>query len=66
VIVTLPNSRLNIGIPMLAYYTAVKDYPYPDHGIIPDHEVKPGIQDILDGKDVALEFTKQLIAAESY
>jgi hypothetical protein len=63
VIVTLPNSRLNIGIPMLAYYTAVKDYPYHDHGVIPDYEVKPDIQDILIDKDVALEFTKQLITA---
>ncbi|MBN1791532.1 MAG: hypothetical protein JW830_13605 [Bacteroidales bacterium] len=63
VIVTLPNSRLNIGIPMLAYYTAVKDYPYHDHGVIPDYEVKPDIQDILNDKDVALEFTKQLITA---
>ncbi len=63
VIVTLPNSRLNIGIPMLAYYTAVKDYPYPDRGIIPDYEVKPGIQDILNDKDVVLEFAKQLIIA---
>ncbi len=42
VIVTLPNSRMNVGIPMLAYYTAVKNYPYPDRGIIPDHEVSHG------------------------
>jgi hypothetical protein len=61
VIVTLPNSRLNVGIPMLAYYTAVKDYPYTDRGIIPDHEVRPGIRDLLEGKDPVLEFTLRFI-----
>jgi hypothetical protein len=61
VIVTLPNSRLNVGIPMLAYYTAVKDYPAPDRGIIPDYEVRSTVQDILNGKDAVLDFTLQLI-----
>jgi C-terminal processing protease CtpA/Prc len=61
VIVTLPNSRLNVGIPMLAYYTAVKNYPFKDRGIIPDHEVNPAIEDILNKKDTVLSFTKELI-----
>jgi hypothetical protein len=61
VIVTLPNSRLNLGIPMLAYYTAVSDYPHADRGILPDHEVRPGIRDILEGNDPVLEYTLLLI-----
>jgi hypothetical protein len=61
VIVTLPNSRLNIGIPMVAYYTAVKDYPFRDRGIIPDHEVIPVFQDILNNDDVVLAFTLELL-----
>ncbi len=61
VIVTLPNSRLNVGIPMLAYYTAVKNYPFKDRGIIPDHEVSPVIEDILNKKDTVLTFTLELI-----
>jgi hypothetical protein len=61
VIVTLPNSRLNLGIPMLAYYMAVKDYPHTDRGIIPDHEVRPGIRDLLEGKDAVLDFTLRYI-----
>jgi C-terminal processing protease CtpA/Prc len=65
VIVMLPNSRLNVGIPMLAYYTAVKNYPWPDRGIMPDYEVKPTLQDILLGKDAVLEFTEQMIATDS-
>jgi hypothetical protein len=64
VIVTLPNSRLNLGIPMLAYYTAVKNYPYPDRGIIPDYEVSPSIDDILHKNDPVLNFTLRLIAKQ--
>lgn len=61
VIVPLPNSRLVTGIPMLAYYTAVKEYPFADRGLIPDYEVKPGVKDILEGKDAVLDFTLNLI-----
>jgi len=60
VVVTLPNSKLNIGIPMIAYYTAVRGYPFPDRGVIPDYEVSPGIQDILSGKDPAMDFALKL------
>jgi C-terminal processing protease CtpA/Prc len=61
VIVTLPYSRMNIGIPMLAYYTAVKNYPFKDRGIIPDYEVNPVIEDIMMKKDTVLSFTEKLI-----
>lgn len=60
-IVPLTHSRLVVGIPMLAYYTAVKDYPFTDRGLIPDYEVKPGINDMLEGKDAVLDFTLDLI-----
>ena len=61
VIVTLPNSRLNVGIPMLAYYTAVSGYPYRDRGVVPDHEVKPTVNDMLSARDVVLEYTLRMI-----
>jgi C-terminal processing protease CtpA/Prc len=61
VIVTLPNSRLNIGIPMLAYYMAVKDYPYKDHGVLPDYTVKPTVKDLLTGTDPVMKLALDLI-----
>jgi hypothetical protein len=64
VIVTLPNSRLNIGIPMLAYYTAVKNYPFTDRGVIPDYKVSPTIEDLLNKKDTVLSFALELIAKQ--
>jgi len=60
-IVTLPNSKLNIGIPLMAYYLKVNDYPYPDHGVIPDYEVKPSVSDLLSGSDPVLNRALELI-----
>lgn len=63
-IVTLPNSRLNVGIPLMAYYLNVDGYPHPDHGVIPDYEVKPSTSDILSGNDVVLDFALKKIELE--
>lgn len=59
-IVTLPNSRLNVGIPLVAYYTKVSGYPYPDHGVIPDYIVKPSANDIITGQDPVMKFALSL------
>lgn len=61
VIVTLPNSKLNIGIPMIAYYTAVRGYPFKDRGVIPDYKVVPTAKNIISGEDPVLEFSMKLI-----
>lgn len=61
VIVPLTNSRLIMGIPLMAYYTAVKDYPMTDRGLMPDYEVKLGINDLLEGKDAVLDYTLEKI-----
>lgn len=60
-IVTLPNSKLNIGIPLMAYYMKVDGYPYPDRGVIPDYEVKPAIEDRLTGNDKIMDYTLKRI-----
>lgn len=45
--VNLPNSRLTLAMPMLAYYLDVKPANPPDRGILPDYHIPP----VLDGKD---------------
>lgn len=52
----LPNTQIQVNIPMRNYLLAVSDYPYPDRGVIPDFEVIPDIEDILSNKDTQLEF----------
>jgi hypothetical protein len=64
VVVTLPNSKLNVGIPLMAYYLQVDDYAYPDRGVIPDFEVKPSLPAILSGHDEVLEFTLKHIESQ--
>ncbi len=63
-VVRLPHSNLELGIPLLAYYSAVQGYPYPDRGILPDHTVVPTIDEILRGHDRALQTALDLIGRQ--
>ncbi|MFC2146727.1 S41 family peptidase [Acidobacteriota bacterium] len=60
VLLTLPNTRLRIRIPMVKYAMAVSGYP-PDRGIIPDYPVVPKMSDLLNGRDTEMEFVLKLI-----
>jgi hypothetical protein len=57
----LPNTKVSVEIPLMNYTMAVKEYPYPDRGLIPNHMIIPSIKDKLELKDVELEFAKSLI-----
>jgi C-terminal processing protease CtpA/Prc len=57
----LPNSLLQIEIPLMKYSMAVKKYKYKDRGIIPDHSISPTIKDKISGVDPELDFTKKLV-----
>lgn len=61
VVAALPNSKLNVGIPMVAYYTAAKGYPHKDQGVIPDYPIEPTVNDIISGNDPVLGFSMELI-----
>ena len=59
--IILPNSLLQVGIPIMKYSMAVKDYKYKDRGVIPDYKISPTIKDKLLSYDPELEFAKKLI-----
>lgn len=61
-IVTLPNTKLTIGIPLVGFYSNVSGYPFKNRGIIPDYEVKSSVYDILSNKDVVMQQTLNIIA----
>jgi C-terminal processing protease CtpA/Prc len=61
-IVHLPNTKLGIGIPLLGFYSNVSGYSHVDRGIIPHHEVKRTVDELINGKDAVLEFTLGLIS----
>ena len=60
VIATLPNTQINVGIPLLAYYTAVKNNPYTDRGVIPDYPIGESLNGVLSGTDEVMEFALDL------
>lgn len=54
VMATLPNTRIQVRIPLVLYTMAVDDYP-KDRGIVPDIPVEPTIEDLLAGRDPVME-----------
>lgn len=61
-IVNLPNSKIDLGIPLLSFQMAdLSDNNPVDRGIIPDHYVGPSISLFNDGKDHVREYILNLI-----
>lgn len=50
-VLTLPNSKLRLAIPIMTYYLSVKGVHAPTRGVLPDHPVQPTIEDFLTGRD---------------
>lgn len=57
----LPNSKIQITIPRFKYINNVKKTKYADRGILPDHEIIPGMNQIISGKDIQMEFALKLL-----
>jgi hypothetical protein len=51
---TLPYTGIRIRIPLVLYTMAVEGYP-KDRGIVPDFPVTPTIEDLLAGRDPAMD-----------
>jgi hypothetical protein len=59
----LPASKFDVGLPVAAYYSAVKPAQIPARGIIPDVQVLPTTTDLLRGEDAVLNFVLQQLNA---
>jgi C-terminal processing protease CtpA/Prc len=59
IVVTLPNTKGRLFVPLRTYYLAVKD-GIPNRSILPDYEVKPSISDLLSGTDTAMSRAMEL------
>ncbi len=55
--ITLANTGLRLRVARRTYTVAVQDMPRR-RGIVPDHEVHPSLEDILNGRDAVLEFAR--------
>ncbi len=58
---TLPNTRLQISIPMIKYVSAVSGNPFSSRGILPDYRVLPTIEDVLSEADPVMDFALERI-----
>lgn len=56
----LPNSKNVVIIPLILWKMNV-NFENTGRGVIPDHIVKPSIEDVLSKRDAAMEFTINLI-----
>lgn len=50
-LVTLPNTKLGVRVPLMTYYMAVSGYKAASRGLAPDYPVEYSIEDLLAGND---------------
>lgn len=63
-ILTLPNSKLRVRVPMFEYWNAVTGYEGKRRGVRPDHEVATTAANLLRGVDSQLDLALKLAARE--
>ena len=56
----LPNTKIELNLPQLTFQTAVTGFEKGDP-LLPDHDVKPSLEDFLSGRDAVMEYTMRLI-----
>jgi len=61
-IVSLPNTRMRIRVPMYEYWNAVPGYDGKRRGTRPDHEVVTRVANLMSGVDEQLELALKLAA----
>ncbi len=58
--ILLKHTNLTIDVAQVTYTVDTEEFP-KERGIMPDVEVKPSLKDIIEGKDVVMDYTMQLI-----
>jgi C-terminal processing protease CtpA/Prc len=59
-LLTLPNTKLTLRVPLMTYYMAVSGYKQASHGVIPDYPVEHTIADLIAGRDKDMELALKL------
>lgn len=59
--VQLPNTHLNLDIPLVGYYVFLGNSFQKDRGIIPEYPVRVTIADVLEKRDPVMQKALQLI-----
>jgi C-terminal processing protease CtpA/Prc len=59
-VLVLPNTKVRLSVPLMTYYLSVIGNPSASRGIIPDHEVKYAIRELLSGTHKQMELALKL------
>jgi C-terminal processing protease CtpA/Prc len=59
-LVTLPNTKLALRVPLMTYYMAVSGYEAASRGVVPDYAVEYSIAELLQGTDKDMEVALKL------
>lgn len=59
-VIELPNTRLRVEVPLVAYRLAVSGYPHKTRGLLPNHTVAYTIEELLSGLDKEMELALSL------
>ncbi len=57
---TLPHTKVQVGVPLMTYYMAISGYQAKAHGVLPDYPVEYTIQELLKGEDKELALAFEL------
>jgi hypothetical protein len=60
-VVILPHSNLELGIPLMGFYSKVKPALHNNRGIFPDFEIRPTVSGIINKRDEVLDYTLSFI-----
>jgi hypothetical protein len=61
IVITLPETKVRVLIPLQQYTLAVVPSLQPSRGIVPDYPAEPEIEDVLQKTDVAMKKVFELI-----
>jgi hypothetical protein len=59
-VLSLPNTKVTVRVPLMTYYMAVRGYQAVAHGVVPDHPVQYSIEELLAGTDKELALALEL------
>lgn len=59
--ITLPNSRIQVRVPMWMYTTANVGHQFPGRGVIPDFPIQYSLEDLLNDRDPVMRRALELI-----
>jgi hypothetical protein len=61
VMVTLPNTKMKLNLPLVKNVYPFPGYPYKGRGVMPDYPVAPSVDDVIKSVDTEMKFTLGLI-----